>query len=136
MSCWRKTVALLTLLFFANSAFAVLCELECSTYAASPVHHPHTTELTAAHHLLHHTHLSNLEFSVTVAASSMDATLCEHPSQAASRFKLASEKTTVDTIARTSALDSAAGSPDVPQERSAESPPLLNSAPLRISLRI
>ena len=136
---WRKTVALLTLVFFANTGFAALCDFECSIFEARPTNATGLFDArasTPAHHG-HHLQTSSSGSSAAVVSVTTPSSLCEHPEQLTSEFKLASKKAAANALPSIqSAVAPMLGNPDNDRVGTAESPPFLSNVPLQISLRI
>lgn len=132
---WRKTVALLTLVFFANTAFAALCNLECSLFAGGAMQKAGMRH-SPAHGLGHHSMGSSRGCSTAAAAAPIEAAQCEHPLQVTSGFKLTFEKPLAAAVVCQTNLHAASEDAAIHRAERAESPPLLSQAPREISLRI
>ena len=142
VSYWRKIIALLTLLFFANMGFAAICDFECSIFEARPAQStmsPEASASSAAHHHSGHDSqvLSSSTSSPAFTAVSMQSSLCEHPVQVTSEFRIASNNPAVNVmLSMRSTPEPMLGNADSIRVQTAESPPSLSKVPLQISLRI
>lgn len=139
VSHWRKAVALLTLVFFANTGFAAVCDFECSILEVTPTHQagvPDANTPSAGHHSGHYSQVSSPRSSPAIKSASMVSSHCEHPVQATSQFKLGTKKSATDLSTARPTFDPLLVKTAITEVQTAESPPFLSNVPLQLSLRI
>lgn len=139
MTLWQRVVTLLTLVFFANTSFAAVCDFECSIVAAGRTYQagaPDANVSSGGHHSGHHLQVASQAVSTVIASTPRGSSHCEHPVQATSQFKLGTKKSASDLSTARPTFDPLLVDAAITEIQTAESPPILSNVPLQLSLRI
>lgn len=139
VSHWRKSVALLTLVFFANTGFAAVCDFGCSILEVRPIHQAGVSDAntqSAGHHSGHHSPVLSPRSSTAIESASEGSSHCEHSVRVTSQFKLGTKKSATNLGTVRPTFDPVVVDAAISEIQPAESPPFLSNVPIQFSLRI